>query len=118
MFKLIIPSILVVLLGLSSCEYEPIEIPLPDTVSFSVNVEPIFEEQGCVGCHKDNFSPVLTTGNAYNSLMANPAYVVESDPETSLIYTKPSPNGGHPKRYTNSQSELVLKWIQEGAKNN
>ncbi len=114
-------GIILVISLLVRCEYKPIvepEIPLPDTVSFSLDIEPIFVEQACVGCHKDNFKPVLTTGDAYESLLSDPAYVNTETPEISTIYTKPLPEGGHPQKYTNSQAELVLKWIQEGAKNN
>lgn len=105
----------------TNCEYTPIvepTIPIPDTISFSLDIEPIFVEQACIGCHKDNFKPVLTTGDAYNSLMSDPSYVVVDAPETSTIYTKPLPEGNHPAKYTNSQALLVLKWIQEGAKDN
>lgn len=121
MNRIFIPLLLVILIGVSSCEYEPIiepEVDLPDTVSFTLNIEPIFIEQACVGCHKDGFKPVLTAGDAYASLMSDPAYVNTDDPEVSTIYSKPSPDGGHPKKYTRSQSELVLQWIKEGAKNN
>lgn len=106
---------------LSSCEYKTIQIPetpIPDVISFSANVEPIFTSQSCVSCHPGMHKPDLTIGKAYSSLQSVSGYVVKDNPETSLIYTKPFPGGGHAKEYTKSQAATVLKWIQQGAQNN
>ncbi|MBI9053806.1 MAG: hypothetical protein JEY96_08295 [Bacteroidales bacterium] len=101
-----------------SCEYkyiDPIEVDLPtEPVSFLENVEPIFQEK-CITCHSST-SPILTTGNAYNSLL-NGGYVNTSDPESSVLYKKVL--GGHPGGNSLSSEELgiILKWITDGAKN-
>ena len=60
-----------VLITITSCEYkyiEPLVIELPDEpVSFSQQIDPIFQDQ-CITCHAST-SPILTSGNAYNSLI-------------------------------------------------
>ncbi len=108
------------LIGLASCEYEPIvepEVEVPTEVSFSVDVEPIFSAQSCTNCHNGSRKPDLRAGNAYNSILSDGNYVNTCDPESSLIYTKPAPAGDHPKKYTTAQAAIVLKWITDGANN-
>ena len=76
----------IIVFTISSCEYkyiEPLEIEITDGVSFSEQVEPIFQDK-CVTCHSST-NPVLTTGNAYNSLIDG-NYVNTSDPESSTLY--------------------------------
>lgn len=104
-----------------SCSYSAIEIPVievPSNVSFSEQIEPIFTNQGCIGCHPGFHAPDLTTGNAYSSLTSSDKYINLAQPEASLIYVKPSPDGSHTKKYTYEQAALVLAWITNGAENN
>jgi len=107
-----------IFISIVSCEYkyiDPIEVDLPDEpVSFSENVETIFQDK-CITCHSST-NPILTTGNAYNSLI-NGGYVDTSDPESSDLYEKVL--GGHPGGNSLSSEELgiILKWITDGAKN-
>jgi hypothetical protein len=109
----------IILITISACEYkyiDPIEVDLPDgPVSFSEQVEPIFQEK-CITCHSST-NPVLTTGNAFNSL-SNGGYIDTTDPESSDLYLKVL--GGHPGGNALSSEELglILKWITDGAKNN
>lgn len=106
---------------LFSCSYSAIEVPeieVPDVVSFSEQVEPIFTTQGCVSCHPGFKAPDLTPGNAYNSLTSTDKYINLENPEASSIYTEPSPEGGHSKKYTYAQAALVLAWITNGAEDN
>ena len=108
---------------LSSCEYEWIEpekVPIPDTVSFSNDVMPIFNN-GCNTnvCHGPGAtSPDLSEGNAYNALV-NGGYVDTETPEASTIYTCMI-NGGSMTSYVQSASdpEIILAWIEQGAENN
>lgn len=108
-----------VAITITSCEYkfvEPIEIELPDDpISFSVQIEPVFQEK-CITCHAST-SPVLTTGNAYSSLI-NGNYINTEAPEDSELYKKVSE--GHPGSNSLSAEELalLLKWIEEGAEDN
>ena len=105
-----------------SCEYDWVEtepVITPDTVSFSQNIIPIFE-RGCNAgvCHGDGGkNPILTTSDAYNSLTTG-GYVDTATPENSIIYTEMA-DGGEMNKYTQyGDSDLVLKWIQQGALNN
>ncbi|MBK3519125.1 hypothetical protein [Carboxylicivirga marina] len=111
-----------ILIGALSCDYkyiEPIIVEIPDTgepVSFTNDVEPIFQPK-CTSCHASR-SPILTTGNAYNSLMGG-GYVDTENPEESIIYVKGA--SGHPggsKALTAEELAWILKWIEEGAANN
>jgi len=107
---------------LQSCEYDWVEtepVITPDTVSFSHDILPVFE-RGCNAgvCHGDGGKdPVLTDASAYNSLI-NGGYVTTATPETSIIYVEMADGGSMNKYTTYGDSELVLKWIQQGALNN
>lgn len=111
----------------SSCTYDFIKIveapPIdPGTeVSFATQILPIFNNNSaCTACHKPGSqSPDYTAANAYNSIISN-GVVSTVTPESSLLYTVPAPTtSGHLwKKYTSNQAQLVLLWIQQGAKNN
>lgn len=119
--QIIIP--LFVMVFLYSCEYDFIEPKQPDpidptdTISFKTEVAPIFSTQSCTNCHSGTISPDLSPDKAYNSIINN-GMIDTDNPDQSIIYTKPSPQGGHPATYTINQAALVLTWIQQGAKNN
>lgn len=103
-----------------SCSYSPLvepEVVIPDVISFSEQIEPIFNDAGCTSCHT-SLSPDLSAGKAYTSLTASDKYINLEDPASSLIYTKPHPDATHPKLYSAQQAALVLKWIEDGALNN
>ena len=103
---------------LSSCEYEtiePIDPEIPEIVSFSSDLQPIFTVK-CSGCHPTMGGLDLTEGYSYNSI--NDGRINSNTPPESLIYTKPSPTGTHPAKYSTTESALVLSWIEDGANNN
>jgi len=108
---------------LPSCYYEEIEFDEPviipgDTVSFSLEVVPIFEARcNASVCHGGSKDPNLTPDNAYNSLM-NDGYVNTTTPSSSIIYTCILPGGSMVSYAKQGDANLILKWIQEGAKNN
>ena len=113
---------------LASCEYdfikpEPTQPPPgpTDTISFSQEVQPIFESNNCTGCHKPQGAAGLdlTAPNAYNSIISN-GLVNTTDPASSRIYTFPHPTtGGHNYKYANeAEANIVLYWIEQGANNN
>ena len=113
-----------IIVVVASCQYKFIvepEIPPPDpedTVSFSLEVVPIWSDQGCTACHgTGGQKPDLTSDNAYNSLTTLGLYDT-GNPEGSKIYYYPLPDGNHYKKYTALQASVVLRWIEEGAKNN
>lgn len=111
------------LLFFASCEYEfivPEEIVLPEEVSFTTDIIPIFDNScNTTGCHTaGHFAVDLTPANAYTDLFAKNLVNVQSPAESGL-YTKLIETGGtHDGRSTPTQQQLILKWIQEGAQNN
>lgn len=121
-------AVLAIIVFVSSCQYkfivEPVIIP-PDPedttlpkVSFSAEVEPIFNDRDCTGCHQTGQTkPDLTTGNAYNSIMSM-GLVDTADAQSSIIYQRPLPTGGHYAKYTATDANTVLTWIVQGAMDN
>ena len=121
--KILKPLFFIAIAGImfTSCEYEwiqPEKKPIPETVSFSNDIMPIFNN-GCNTnvCHGSGGEPPdLSEGNAYNALLDG-AYVDTINPEASILYT--SMNSGSMVPYTSpGDDDIVLAWIQQGAKNN
>ncbi|MDD5149949.1 MAG: cytochrome c [Flavobacterium sp.] len=115
---------LVVSLMATSCYYdelppEPV-IQIPDSVSYSTDVQPLWD-QSCISCHKAGATaPDLTAGNSYAALMAN--YVVAGNAANSLLH-KSLIGQGAPLMptagiWSDSKIALVDKWINDGALNN
>lgn len=116
----------------SACVYDfvapEVQQPLPDnggngeeTVNFASDIAPIFESK-CTACHKPGGlkpNPNLTSGNAYTTI-ATAKYINLTTPEESMIYDYLKPTSGthNQKKYTAAEAQLILTWIQEGAKNN
>ncbi len=116
-----IAGLLFLLIATHSCEYETIEIDLPDVeepVSFSADIVPIFNDgNNCTACHGNNgTSPNLTADRAYGSIV--PDLVNTDEPESSTIYVFPNSSSHSFKNYTQVQAALVLAWISQGAENN
>lgn len=118
----------IIIAALSSCEYDFVqpeptpEPPSPtDTIYFSTDVVPIWDNNGCTNCHKPNGVSQLdlTAADAYNSLTSLGLYNVGS-PESSKIYTFPYPGTGeHNNHYSSeAEAEIILQWITQGAMNN
>lgn len=123
-------TIVVAALLFSGCVYNfilPEDVPnLPDPedpdapqISFAAEILPIFNDNdNCTACHPKLAQPDLTTENAYNSLN-NAKYINLGTPEESTIYAFPHPdNSSSHKKYTETQANLVLGWIIQGAQNN
>ena len=98
-----------------SCAYDQNPAPVvPEEVSFSVDLIPLFEAK-CNACHA-SVAPVLTSDVAYGNLI-NFNYVNTSDPSSSLLYTKI--DGGSMDSYANNEDRsIVLKWVEQGALDN
>jgi hypothetical protein len=116
-------ALLCVVFSFSSCEYETIEIDLPnleEPVSFSADIVPIFTNvNNCTACHGAGAtSPELSAAKAYASIVPN--LINTSDAELSKIYQHPHPSSTTHgfKKYTHAQAALVLAWITQGAENN
>jgi hypothetical protein len=108
---------------LTACEYDFV-VPAPptpappanDTISFSEDIQPFFNSK-CISCHSGNIPPTLTAGQSYAAIV--PAFVTESSPTTSELYTVCQPGGSMTTYATITSDELNLlyRWIYAGAKN-
>jgi hypothetical protein len=123
-------SWLIVLLFLASCTYEKVEPQVvcstPDTVSFKRNIQPIFNNHcNTAGCHSGS-NPSgnlnLEASVAYAQLSKKSSgYLDTVNPSHSVLYgsmnstSSPMPPNGKLDKCT---LDLVLKWIQQKAKNN
>jgi hypothetical protein len=112
-------SIFIGMLFLVSCTSDtlvPENINPTQTISYAADIQPIFSAS-CVGCHAGTTLPDLREGKSFSSL-ASGNYIKTSAPEQSVLYVVMAPNGSMAS-YTNvSESQLVLQWIRQGAKNN
>ena len=114
---------LIVLLTLNtSCYNNKQEIPPPTDpdvqVSYSNEMQPFFDLK-CVGCHTAGTGIPLTLDApvSYDNLI-NGNYVDTLNPSSSLLYTKIIPGGSMESYASQSERELTLNWITQGAKNN
>ena len=106
---------------MASCTWDeipPPKIEIPDTtISFSLNIIPIFEAKCATSnCHDGTWRPDLQTNVAYDELI-NGGYINTNSPADSELYTKI--DGGSMEQYTTAQDRaLILQWITEGAEDN
>lgn len=109
------------ILALSGCYYDKIEEgTIPQQVSFTTDIQPIFNTN-CTSCHPTLVSPPdLSSGNSYNSI-TNGDYIIGNDLDGSTLYQRllgnPSimpPSGS----LSASEINLVKNWIEQGALNN
>jgi hypothetical protein len=118
------------LLSLVSCSYEKVEpqgsCEIPDNVSFSNDIQPVFDEHcNTAGCHsggnpKGNLN--LEASKSYAQLWNKKSgYIDTLNPQFSVLYasmnssSNPMPPNG---KLDKCELDLVLKWIQQKAKNN
>jgi len=107
----------------TSCEKKYVEAPepIPD-VSFNDDILPILVSN-CVSCH--DFGTVfpgliLSTEMAYDQLLfdgVNAPYVNTNDPEASSLYFRLNLDMPQFGLLSNSKIAMILKWIEDGAKN-
>jgi len=118
--------ILAVAITFSHCvkDKAPIECHLPKTVSFSKDIKPIFNEHCAVsGCHSSGSiqgNLDLSPSVAYSQLFAR--YEIDTiNPTHSRLYyrmntfSNPMPPSG---KLDYCAIQMVLKWIEQKAKNN
>lgn len=100
----------------TAIEEEEVIIPPGEEVSFSADIQPIFNK--CTSCHGGNTDPDLRAGNSYNALV--PQYVTAGNAETSKLYNYLPGHGHHDIGLTLSSTEIALikAWIDRGAENN
>jgi hypothetical protein len=107
---------------LCSCEYEwikPVKTTIPDVVSFSADVMPIFNNGCNTGvCHGPGATPPdLSEANAYNSLITG-GYVDTDTPESSTLYVTMTTGSMRPYVQNPGDADIILAWIEQGAENN
>ena len=107
--------------GLWACEYEtikPVVIDLPDEeVLFGAQIAPIFVEAACIGCHAGGIKPNLLADKSWDALV-NDGMVDTANPAESKLVVKINAGHGTSGNISAEQKALILKWIEEGAKNN
>ena len=121
MMKRIIPIILtgiiIMIMVFSACEkvvYPPVEIIIPDSVSYSLDIQPIWDSK-CVNCHGGARDPDLSPGVSHDALVSG-GFINTDDPASSELMQKLY--GTHDSRATEANKQLILQWITEGAKDN
>jgi hypothetical protein len=88
------------------------------TVSFANDIQPIFTKSCALSsCHNGSKAPDLSAGKAYAELMSG-NYVDTLNPKQSVIYTCMAPGGSMANFSTKTESDYVLTWIEQGAKDN
>ena len=107
----------------TSCESSYVEAPEPiPAVSFNNDILPILVSN-CHSCHEiGKVFPglILSTDKAYNQLLfdgANAPYVNTNDPEASKLYFKLNRDMSPFGLLQSNEIAKILKWIQDGAKN-
>lgn len=105
-----------------SCYYDDppeFSINLPDVVSFSQHVQPIFTKScSTTTCHDGNKKPDLRADNAYGELTKG-GYISTTFPERGLLYLSIQSNDMPPGGALSTLDKaLVLKWLEDGAANN
>lgn len=117
---------LTVSLMATSCYYDEMPpdavVPIPDVVSYSKDIQPLWNES-CISCHKPGATaPDLTTANSYSALTTNNKYVIPGSAETSKLHKSLMGDGAAimptSGKWSDSKIALVDKWINAGALNN
>ena len=109
---------------ISGCAKNYVEAPeIPEDISFNDDILPIFTSH-CESCHQtDKVFPdlILSAELAYTQLLTdgiNAPYVNIADPESSKLYVKIKTNMPPFDILPSYNINMILKWIQQGAKNN
>ncbi len=115
-------SIIVLVVFLTGCvpdQVSPKEIVVPETVSLSTDLQPIFDNSCNVqGCHNTNgIPPDLTEQAAWvNLIFFN--YVDTVDSQNSILWTKIDVDGSMEEYITDQERALILQWIEQDAPDN
>ena len=117
---------LTVSLMATSCYYDEMPpeavIPIPDVVSYSDDIQPLWD-QDCVSCHKAGATaPDLSAANSYSALVTNNKYVIPGNATGSKLHKSLVGDGAAimptAGKWSDSKIALVDKWITDGALNN
>ena len=102
---------------LGSCEKYAYEVEVVDPgvpVLFQTQIQPIFTNN-CIVCHKGTRNPDLRDGNSYASLTTG-GYV-NLPAESSGLY-KQVTSASHSPFTLDTEKQLILTWISQGAQDN
>lgn len=138
-FKVLVLSLLAISCTDSGSEPTSVQSPPPPSeVSFFSNIQPIFNNNGCVSCHGGSGGLFLTAGQSYSNLVNVNAQaacttkkrVLPGNPDESVLYIRVSANTSDSQCGVNSRMpqggnrlpqetiDLIRDWIKHGAKNN
>ncbi len=118
--------VLMVSLMATSCYYDEMPpeavIPLPESVSYSKDIQPLWD-QDCISCHSPGTAaPDLTVANSHKALTTNNKYVIPGNALTSILHNSLVGEGAlqmpPTQKWSDSKIALVDKWIKDGALNN
>jgi hypothetical protein len=101
----------------SSCEkyaYQLETVNPEEPVLFQTQIQPIFTTN-CITCHKGSRNPDLRNGNSYASLTTG-GYV-NLPAASSRLYSQVI-SGSHAAFTLDTEKQLILLWIGQGALNN
>jgi hypothetical protein len=101
----------------SSCEkyaYQLETVNPEEPVLFQTQIQPIFSNN-CITCHKGSRNPDLRDGNSYSSLTTG-GYV-NLPAADSRLYSQVI-SGSHASFTLDTEKQLILIWIGQGALNN
>lgn len=126
----------IILFGINACD-QPIsdqqaDEEIPDTISYDRNIRPIFSDK-CFKCHGPDANKrqadlrLDIPEEAFKALKDNPKAhpLVPGDPSISEVYLRTTsddsslmmpPPASNLKRLTRHETELVKKWIKQGAR--
>jgi uncharacterized membrane protein len=112
-------------LMLTGCYYDKEVNPdaggLPTNVSFSNDVQPVFTKNCAMsGCHDavPTHNPSLVLGSSYGAL-ASGGYLNTAVPSAGILYQEISEGNMPPGApLTSHEANLIIAWLNEGAKNN
>ena len=115
--------LIIVVCVFTSCEKSYVAPPEPlPPVSFNEDILPILVSN-CVSCHQiGKVSPelILSAEMAYNQLLydgVNAPYVNTDDPKASSLYFRLNLDMPQFGLLSTDKIAIILKWIQDGAKN-
>ena len=99
---------IIVSLMATSCYYDEMPpeavIPIPDVVSYSKDIQPLWNES-CVSCHMPGTTaPDLSTANSYLALTTNNKYVI---PGNTMIFI--SLGLSSPRK--NLSTYMIVSWM-------
>jgi len=105
------------MLFFSSCEkyaYQLETVDPEEPVLFQTQIQPIFTTN-CIACHKGSRNPDLRNGFSYASLTGGSYVTIPAD--DSKLYKK-MVSSSHAAFSLDTEKQLVLLWIGQGALNN